>query len=254
MKNKFNICRMMKDGKRGNGIAMNMTIVVPCYNEAENIPLLLNRFAKVIGNRNIDVILVNNGSTDESAAVIDSLLPQYEFASIVSVEINKGYGYGIVQGLKAAKGEYIGWTHADMQTDPNDVARAYDIIENSPNKNIYVKGNRKGRPWLDQLFTDGMSLFETLYFGIKMCDINAQPNIFPRNFWESWQNPPNDFALDLYALYMAKKCGIYMTRIKVMFPKRIYGYSKWNIGLVSKWKFILRTLKFSCELKSKGIK
>lgn len=233
---------------------MNMTIVVPCYNEAENIPLILERFAKIIEKRNIDVILVNNGSTDGSAEVINELLPKYEFASEVFVPVNKGYGYGIIQGLKAAEGEYIGWTHADMQTDPQDVARAYDIIEKSSNKNIYIKGNRKGRPLFDQLFTDGMSIFETFYFGIKMQDINAQPNIFPKKFFETWQNPPDDFALDLYALYMAKKFDLKICRIKVVFPKRIHGHSKWNTGLKSKWKFILRTLKFSYELKKKGIK
>ena len=230
---------------------MNMTIVVPCYNEAENIPLILERFAKVIGNRNIDIVLVNNGSTDGSAAVIEDLLPQYTFASTVSVTINKGYGYGIVQGLKAAKGEYIGWTHADMQADPNDVARAYDTIANSANKNIYVKGNRMGRSLFDQLFTAGMSLFETLYFGIKMRDINAQPNIFPRSFWESWKKPPDDFAIEVYSYILAKKRHIEFVRLQVEMKKRINGISSWNRGICSKLKLIKRTFDFSCELRER---
>lgn len=174
---------------------MKLSIVVPCYNEAENIPLILERFAQVIEERNIEVILVNNGSNDNSAEVIKELMPLYKFVKTILVPINKGYGYGILQGLKEADGDYIGWTHADMQTDPNDVIKAYEIIKNNESDKIFVKGNRKGRPWIDTIFTGGMSLFETIYFKTPMNDINAQPNIFHKSFVEKWENPPYDFAL-----------------------------------------------------------
>lgn len=231
---------------------MKLSIVIPCYNEAENIPLILKRFGEVIKNRNIEVILVNNGSTDNSCEVLNELLPRYLFARTVFVPVNQGYGYGILQGLKEADGEYIGWTHSDMQTDPADVIKALEIIENSKNKNIFVKGNRKGRPFFDQIFTWGMGLFETIYFKMPMDDINAQPNIFPREFYQSWYNPPYDFSLDLYAVYMAKKSGLPLRRFPVLFPERTHGESKWNNeGLKSKWKFIKRTVLFSRELKGR---
>lgn len=229
---------------------MKLTIVVPCYNEAENIPLILNRFSEVICGRNIEVILINNGSTDNSEKVLDELLPKYAFARTVLVPENKGYGYGIIQGLREADGDYIGWTHADMQTDPNDVIKAYDILQLKSRDDIYLKGNRKGRPAFDQLFTNCMSFFESVYFHEHLKDINAQPNIFPRTFFDTWNNPPYDFSLDLYAFYMARKAKLYINRFPVEFPKRIHGESKWNNeGLKSKKKFIVRTLKYSKELK-----
>lgn len=228
---------------------MKLSIVIPCYNEAENIPLILERFGEIM-TEGVEVILVNNGSTDYSADVLAELLPRYPFARTVWVPVNQGYGYGILQGLNQATGDYIGWTHADMQTDPADVLKAMEIIEQSPNKHIYVKGNRKGRPLFDQLFTWGMGAFETLYFGATMTDINAQPNIFPRDFYATWDDPPYDFSLDLYAVYMAKKAQMPLMRFPVRFPERIHGESKWNNeGLKSKWKFIKRTLQFSVELK-----
>lgn len=229
---------------------MILSIVVPCYNEAENIPLLLKRFGEVIKTDDVEVVLVNNGSTDNSQDVLDKLLPEYTFARTVLVPVNQGYGYGILQGLNAAQGDFIGWTHADMQTDPADVLKALEIIQQSSIKNIYVKGNRKGRPLFDRFFTWGMGVFETLYFKTSMDDINAQPNIFPRSFYESWENPPYDFSLDLYAVYMANKAGLKLIRFPVLFPERIHGESKWNNeGMKSKWKFIKRTLQFSKELK-----
>lgn len=227
---------------------MKLSIVIPCYDEAENIPLILQRFEQVIQDYNIEVILVNNGSQDHSAQVLEELLPKYPFARTTLVPVNQGYGYGILQGLKEAKGDYIGWTHADMQTDPADVIKAYQMIENA-GQPVYVKGNRKGRPVFDQIFTIGMGWFESLYFRKPMKDINAQPNIFPRDFYEKWDNPPHDFSLDLYAVFMAQQQGLPVVRFPVLFPKRQHGQSKWNTGLKSKWKFIRRTLEYSKKLK-----
>lgn len=227
---------------------MKLSIVVPCYNEEENIPLILERFNDVIKDEDVEVILVDNGSTDGSARVLSELLPRYPFAKTVKVPVNQGYGYGILQGLDECRGEYIGWTHADMQTDPADVIKALGFIEKEKGL-VFVKGNRKGRPLFDVFFTLGMSVFETCYLREKLYDINAQPNIFPKVFYQGWENPPHDFSLDLYALYMARKKGLKVVRFAVDFPERVHGMSKWNTGLAAKWKFIKRTIEFSVKLK-----
>ena len=163
---------------------MKLSIVVPCYNEAENIPLILDRFRKVIHRKDVEVILVDNGSRDKTPELLKGLLSEYEFARSIRVETNKGYGYGILQGLKSCSGDFIGWTHADMQTDPADMIRALKIIEaHGDDEQIFVKGTRRGRPVFDQFFTVGMSLFETMYLGMRLYDINAQPNVFSRKFF-----------------------------------------------------------------------
>lgn len=234
---------------------MRLSIVVPCYNEGKNIPLILERFKKNITEEEIEVILVNNGSTDDSAQILENLLPEYPFARTVLVPVNQGYGYGILQGLKTADSDFLGWTHADMQTDPSDVIKAYRILaQHQWNQQLYVKGNRKGRGLTDQFFTTGMSFFETLYLKKKLYDVNAQPNVFPRSFFESWENPPYDFALDLYALYMAQVKELQIIRFDVLFPPRVYGNSHWNTGLSAKWKFIKRTIDFTINMKKAGIR
>ena len=234
---------------------MNLSIIVPCYDEAKNIPLILEGFKKGINNKDVEVILVNNGSTDNTAEVLKELLPRYPFARSVLVPVNQGYGYGILQGLHAAEGKFLGWTHADMQTDPEDVLKAYDILENKKwDVNMYVKGNRKGRSLTDYFFTFGMGVFESFYLGKSLFDINAQPNIFSRDFFEKWKNPPYDFALDLYAFYMARVNGMNVVRFPVQFPPRIFGASHWNTGLKAKWQLIKRIMTFSRNMKKAGIR
>ncbi len=229
---------------------MKLSIIIPCYNEEKNIPLVLEKFNSVIKRKDIEVILVNNGSKDNSQLVLETLIPKHPFARTVKVEINQGYGFGILSGLKEAKGDYIGWTHADMQTDPNDSIKALELIESRGNpEKIFVKGNRKGRALLDNFFTIGMSVFESVYMGRILWDINAQPNIFHKSLFALWVNPPQDFSLDLFALYSAKRNGYEVLRFTVIFPPRLHGISSWNTGLKAKWKFIKRTLDFSFKLK-----
>lgn len=231
---------------------MKMSIVIPCYNEAKNIPLIYERIKELdIVSKEIEIILVNNGSTDNSEEVFS----QYKDVTntrIVKVVQNQGYGFGILSGLKECKGKFLGWTHADMQTDPKDLIKAYEILtDNNFSDNIYIKGDRKGRPFFDQFFTSGMSLFETIYLRTRLYDINAQPNIFSRQFYDSWDNPPHDFSLDLYAYYKAKKAKLNIKRFDVLFPERIHGESNWNTSISAKWKFIKRTIDFSTELKKR---
>ncbi len=229
---------------------MKLSIVVPCYNEAESIPFIFQRFKDTINRDDIEVIIVNNGSTDHSQQVMESLLNDYPFVHIERVELNRGYGYGIIQGLKSAKGEFLAWTHADMQTDPYDVIKALEIVEKAdiPEK-TYIKGNRQKRPITDAFFTLGMSIFETIYLGTPMNDINAQPNLFHNSFYKTWKNPPYDFSLDLYAYYTARKQKLNIIRFPVFFKERMYGSSHWNVDWKSKLKFIKRTISFSKKLK-----
>ena len=226
------------------------SIIVPCFNEEKNIPLLITHFEKVITSNEIELILVENGSSDNSLKILETLTKNHPFAKIVVVPVNKGYGYGIKQGLNVATGNFIGYTHADLQTDPNDVVKAIDIVKlNNFNENILIKGRRKCRPFSDRFFTFGMSLFESIYLRKKLLDINAQPTLFSSVFYEKLKNIPNDFSLDLYFLYTAQINNQKIVRFNVFFTPRLHGESSWNKGIKSKWKFIKRTLLFSFKLK-----
>ncbi len=230
---------------------MKFSLVIPCYNESKNIPALLEKCANIIIPNEREVILVDNGSTDDTPATLQEFLPKYPGCRSVRVEKNQGYGFGILSGLKAASGDILGWTHADLQTDPTDTLKALELF-NQSQENSFVKGKRYGRPLSDVFFTVGMSFFESILLRTVLWDINAQPNIFTRQFFESWQTPPHDFSLDLYVYYCAKKQKIPVLRFPVHFGERLHGASSWNVDWASKKKFIKRTIEFSLNLK-KGL-
>lgn len=230
-----------------------ISIVLPVFNEEQNISRVVNEFAKLSKKNNIEVIFVEDGgSKDKTREVLKQQAKKYKFVKALFIE-ERGYGISLYSGLQTAKGEFIGWTHSDLQTSPKDVIKALNIIRNQENsKKVFVKGKRYGRPLMDKLVNSfGMSIFETLVLGKFMYDINAQPNIFPRGFLKLLTNPPSDFAFDLYVYYIAKMNNYKIIRFPVFFGKRIFGESAWNTGWKARIKFIKRTIKFTFELKRK---
>ena len=229
---------------------MRLSLVIPCYNEARNLPLLVARLRETFVRDDVEVVLIDNGSTDGSAAVLAELLTGSPRIRSVRVEKNQGYGFGILAGLAAAEGEIIGWTHADMQTDPADALRGLALFDAAAEpQRLFVKGRRYGRPLADVVFTVGMSVFETLLMRRRMWDINAQPTLFPRTLFAAWQDAPHDFSLDLYAYYQAIHRGLRVRRFPVRFGERAHGSSHWNVNWQAKARFIRRTVDFSLRLR-----
>jgi glycosyltransferase involved in cell wall biosynthesis len=224
------------------------SLVIPCYNESASLPelVLRARFTAEAGGG--EVVLVDNGSTDRTPEVLSQLLdPTDDRVRSVRVDPNEGYGWGITSGLAATRAPIVGWTHADLQTDPADVLRALPAFEGGGK--VFVKGRRHGRPLGDRVFTAGMSVFETALLRTRLNDINAQPTLFSRSLLEEWGAPPKDFALDLFAMYSAVQAGYEVHRVPVLFAPRRFGTSTWNVDLAAKRRFIKRTVDFSLALR-----
>ena len=229
---------------------MYFSLVIPVYNEEKNLPFLFDKLHELLSKNSYEVVIVENGSLDNSREVLKKYLSKYKNLKCIFLKKNKGYGGGIIEGLKIAKGKFLSWTHADMQTNPCDVINAEEFIF-SNKKNIFIKGLRKGRPLIDQFFTFSMSFIATLRLGYFFRDINAQPTIFPASFFQNWDNPPFDFSLDIYAYYEAKRLRYKIYRFPVRFSQRLFGTSSWNKDIISKIKFIKRNLKYIKDLSNK---
>jgi glycosyltransferase involved in cell wall biosynthesis len=222
-----------------------LSIVLPCYNEARGIEAILRRFAEVGADHDFELILVDNGSRDDTPAVMQALLPQFAFARSVRVEVNQGYGHGIWTGLQAAQGKVVAWSHADLQTDPADVFRALKAYQNSPQSpKKLIKGRRHGRRLSEKIVSLGMGAVASMIFRRRLSEINAQPKLFHRDLLAHLSRPPIDFNFDVYVLVMALRNGWQIDTIPVEFPPRQYGYSNWARTWRSKLRTIWRSGKY----------
>lgn len=231
---------------------LRASLVIPCYNEAENLQPLIARCRERLSDADVEVILVDNGSSDGTADVLAEAVSGDRFIRSIRVEHNQGYGFGILCGLQAAQSDLLAWTHADMQTDPGDLLEALHHFEAAASpERLFVKGKRAGRPVADAIFTMGMAVFESCLLQQALWDINAQPTAFHRQFFDQWAEPPHDFSLDLYAYHRAKLLGLRVERFPVHFGARAHGISRWNVDWKSKLRFIRRTVAFSLELRQR---
>ena len=230
-----------------------LSIVFPCFNEADSIDNLVTSIHKAIdGYSDTEVILVDNGSTDstlEKLVAATKELDTDRFRTI-RIEKNLGYGHGIMEGVRAATGEVIAWTHADLQTDPLDVLKASQLFLEDPSyPKCILKGRRKERGFIDSFFTAGMSLIATIFLKVRLSDVNAQPKMFHRDFLEKMPAPPLDFSLDLYLLFQARHHEFPILEYPVHFGERIHGESKGGGTMKGKWKLVIRTWRYLIKLK-----
>lgn len=231
-----------------------LSVVLPCYNEKDNLEALFVRLDALVDlDNSIEIILVDNGSTDGSDKVFEHELSKRNASTfrVVKVEKNIGYGFGILSGLRAAKGEVLAVTHADRQTDPLDVLKAYSLYINANDSNLLVKGFRKNRKISEAVFSYGMGVLASLVLGTRLTEINAQPKLFSKRFFDQYEkHAPHDFSLDLYFLYQAKKNG-HIKDFSVYFAKRVAGEAKGGSGssFKTKWKLIKRSFSYIFELR-----
>ncbi len=229
-----------------------LSIVLPCYNEEKNIPDMLKRFSEAILSEDIEVVLVNNGSLDRTEEVIRKEISNngYTFATIAKVEKNIGYGYGVMTGLRNAKGEYVAFTHADLQCDPGDVIRAYELLRSSKEpKATLVKGKRIGR---NSIISNILLALSSILFLNKFSDINAQPKVFHSSFLSKLKTPPNDFTFDLYIQYVALKNKMTVLDIPVEFLERKHGQSNWSSTFRSRFKAMVGFVLYLFKLRLFG--
>ena len=230
------------------------SIVIPCYNESENLENLIKVLKKVSYLKNTEFILVENGSKDDSRVYFEkSKSFDGKHFKKVYVDENQGYGYGLLQGLKAATGEYVGWLHADLQVRPEYMAKLIDYVEAyDGDRKLFLKGKRKNRKIMDHIFTGGMTVFETLLFQRYLNDIGAIPVLFNRELLDTYIKPPYDFSIELYSLYKAKANGYKIKRFQVILENRKKGNSSWNKGFKSKIRQSKIIMKDSVQIR-KGV-
>jgi len=226
------------------------SVVIPCFNEADNLELLLKSLTQLNIQNNLEIIIVDNGSTDKSYTLLLKLKEKIKIHNlkVVSIKKNIGYGNGIIRGLNEASGDFFGWTHADLQTDVTDVLKGFQLIEKSTGNSI-VKGKRSNRNIFDNIFTIFMSIVCTIILRKSLFDINAQPKIFSKVFYNQIKDgAPDDFSLDLYLLYMAKKMNYSILEFPVFFNKRLYGEAKGGGSIKTKLKLSVRTFSYILDI------
>jgi len=94
-----------------------LSVVVPAYNEAENIPILMNKVDKALSGIDCEIIIVDDGSVDNTAEVARNTKTRC-VVKVLRHSFNRGKTAALITGIQVAEGEYITFLDADMEYPP----------------------------------------------------------------------------------------------------------------------------------------
>jgi dolichol-phosphate mannosyltransferase len=207
----------------------DLSLVLPCYNEADVIRNTATRLVKVFHENdvNLELILVDNGSQDETGQIIDQMVAEGMPIIKETVVVNQGYGNGILCGLRNCRGRYVGFLCADGQVEAHDVGKVYEIAANAKSPHL-VKVRRRFR--MDGLVRKIVSIIYNLltaliFGGLGSIDINGNPKIFPREYLERMNLRSKDWFLDAEVMIKAKSLGLSVFEMNVIAQMREGGKS-----------------------------
>lgn len=122
-----------------------LSVVIPCYNEEENVPTLLKRIDAALQplGKPFEVILVDDGSTDNTPHLLNEGMKQYPWLRVLRMANNTGQSAGFEAGFEAARGEIIATIDADLQNDPEEIPRLIPMLDE--HKVDMITGWRKDR-------------------------------------------------------------------------------------------------------------
>ena len=231
---------------------MDISVVIPLYNEAESLPELEAWIERVMKENNFtyEVIFINDGSTDNSWEVIEEL--QQKNACVRGVKFRRNYGKspGLHCGFQRAKGDVIITMDADLQDSPDEIPELYRMIKEDGYD--LVSGWKKKRydPLSKTIPTKLFNATARKFSGINNlhdfnCGLKAYKNIVIKNI-----EVYND--MHRYIPYLAKIAGFHKIGEKVVqHQARKYGTTKFGLNRFVNGYLDLITLWFTSKFGKK---
>ena len=149
---------------------MKVSVVVPTYQEKENIKLLVERIGAALAGQDYEIIVVDDNSPDGTAEVAASLANSYP-VRVIKREGVRGLGTAILEGFRNAKGDMMGVIDADLQHPPEALPELAAAIESGAEVAVasrYVRGGRiEGWPLLRRLISRGAVLLASPLTGVR---------------------------------------------------------------------------------------
>lgn len=206
-----------------------LSVVIPFYNEEKAAEKTVKDLAKVLASGKIDFefVLVNNGSKDNTKQILSRLKKRGKFpVTLVNVEKNIGYGYGMQKGIEATNAKYVCLTHADGQVSPDVLPILFHKINNVGYDLVKVKRIKRRDGISRKVASAGYNMIYNTIFRTGTWDINASPKMISGNVLKKMALASNDWAIDAEIMIKLKRLNRKYKEYPVVFDTRQTGISK----------------------------
>jgi glycosyltransferase involved in cell wall biosynthesis len=159
-----------------------LTVFFPAYNDAPSLPALIARTFDVLREHasDFEVVVVNDGSDDDTAQVLESLRVEYQpNLRVVTHDVNRGYGGALRSGFASATRDFIFYTDGDGQYDVSELPNLMALVGEDVGLVNGFKLERNDpwhRVWLGEIY----NRFARFLFGVKLSDIDCDFRLIRR--------------------------------------------------------------------------
>lgn len=231
--------------------SFELSVVIPLYNEEENINLLYNSLKKALDNigKKYEIIFVNDGSGDKTLSILKDLAKKDNNLAIISFRKNFGQTAALSAGFEYSKGELIVTMDGDLQNDPEDIPK---LLEKAKEYDV-VSGWRKNRKdsFLMRTFPSRTANFLISYVtGVKLHDYGCTLKVYKR---EVVKNLKIYGEMHRFIPAIASWMGISVAEVETTHHKRKFGKSKYGISRAIRVILDLITVKFLLSYSTRPI-
>ncbi len=221
--------------------AHKISVVIPVYNEEENLKNTLLHIKKALEDSGYDweIVVVDDASTDRTPEILSELSQQINHLKVVRNERNRKLGYTLRRGFALAEGDLIFYTDCDLPCMPSVIKYAVEIMD-TYNVDIVsaYRLDRTAEGWVRTLYSFVYNLLIRFVFGVRIKDINFACKLIKKKVLDSVKLESEGSFIDAELMVKAVRKGFKYMQFGTDYFPRIKGRST-----LSSFPVILKILK-----------
>ena len=212
-----------------------ISIVVPVYNEARTVAEVIDRLIAIDLPAPREILVINDGSTDGTREVLDTIAPRPELR-IIHAEQNGGKGSAIRIGFSQATGTIVAIQDADLELDPAQLAELTQPILDGRTRVVYGSRFLAGRPdapWLSIFANQVLTGVTNMLFGGRLTDMETCYKLMTREIAQSLNLESNRFDIEPEITAKLLRAGHSILELPIRFEPRSRAQGKkigWRDG------------------------
>lgn len=230
--------------------AIDVTVVLPIYNEVENIEPLLLEIEEALSTRTFEVIAVDDGSKDGSRKLLSDLAARKTYLKTIFFRANSGQSAAFDAGFRHASGRIVITMDADRQNDPRDIPKMINLIDEGHD---FVTGWRRKRRdgfFLRTLPSRIANFIIRKVTGTKLHDMGCSLKAYRREITDEMRLYGE---MHRFISVLAEGLGARVTELEVNHRPRVAGQSKYGLARTFKVVLDLFTIWFMKGYQTKPI-
>lgn len=230
---------------------MDLSIILPAYNEELNIKRVIEEIIEAaggeLGNLDYEIIIVNDGSCDNTAKTVAGFCRDYGFVILIDLKKHRGYGSALIEGFKRSKGRYIFYCDSDGQFQYSEINKFINLI--TTEKYDMISGWRIERKdtYFRKLLSGFYNRIINQIFNLSYKDINCGFKIFDRNIIKNMNLLSSSFSLSAELMIKSSIYNYSVKELAVTHLPRTDGMS--SVNFIQTYLMIKDLLKVWLRLR-----